>query len=126
MSEPNVYSGGGLAIGANAQATGAGGHIYNHAPPAPSGRVIAIRDADLEAIMMQFAKLQAALHLSKAGDAEHIGNEVTALSQDVGATKRVGQSRVSSLLSAPLSSRRRYTGLMRICGRPSSFSTATY
>ena len=99
MSEPNVYSGGGLAIGANAQATGAGGHIYNHAPPAPSGRVIAILDADLEAIMMQLAKLQAALHLSKAGDAEHIGNEVTALSQEVGATKRVDQSRVSSLLS---------------------------
>jgi len=98
MSEPNVYNGG-MASGNRAQATGVGGHIYNHAPPAPSGRVIAIRDADLEAIMMQLAKLQAALHLSKGGDAEHIGNEVTALSQEVGKTKRVDQSRVLSLLS---------------------------
>jgi hypothetical protein len=98
MSEPNVYNGG-MASGDRAQATGVGGHIYNHAPPAPSGRVIAIRDADLEAIMMQLAKLQAALRLSKSENAEQIGNEVAALSQEVGKSKHVDESRASSLLS---------------------------
>jgi hypothetical protein len=99
MSGPTTYNGGIAIGGANNQVTGAGGDINIYAPLAAAGPVIAIRDADLEAVMMQLAKLRASMHLAQTADAEQIGNEVAALSNEVGKTKRVDQSRASALLS---------------------------
>ena len=98
MSERNVYNGG-IVIGANGQATGAGGHFYNQRRNAPASDMIPVSDAELEPILVQFAKLQAALHLSGSQLHKHIGAEVAALSGDVSKSRNVDQSRVTSLLS---------------------------